>query len=32
MKLQYVFLRPSYPVVCEVPGDIVYAHTRQQLE
>lgn len=32
MKLRYVFRRPSYPVVCEVPGDAVCAHTLQQLE
>lgn len=32
MKLSYAFRRPEYPVLCDVPGDLVAARERQQLE
>jgi len=32
VKLTYVLRRPRFPVLCEVPGDLIAAQTRQQLE
>ncbi len=32
LKLMHVFRRPRYPVLCEVPGDLIAAYSRPQLE
>ena len=32
LKLTYVFRRARYPVFCEVPGDLIAAYSRPQLE
>lgn len=31
-RLSYVFRRPRYPILCAVPGDLIVAHSRGQLE
>ncbi len=31
-KLTHMLRRPRYPVLCEVPGDVIAARSKQQLE